>query len=217
MLLISTCHRWGNWDTQMWSILPKVTEHLSRDRWKTRSWEKDLDIEGTAGGKGSADGREPLVRGSPQTQPSKLPFLRDEGPLAQLFMSCFPALLTSLCLLMINASPLDIVLPLPQSRNAWLTCVTKEAYGPTCTWLAPKSFTTPEKASNFSCRRSPEVLGLEVCLDTDFILPDITRSGQCFFPFQMPSSHLWNKTGVCPAFWRMLFGCQNPLLWWPCP
>ena len=51
MLLISTYHRWGNWDTQMWRILPKVTEHLSRDRWKTRSWEKDPDIEETAGAK----------------------------------------------------------------------------------------------------------------------------------------------------------------------
>ena len=120
-------------------------------------------------------------------------FPRDEGPLVQLFMSCFPALLTFLCLLMI------IVWPLSQSRNAWLTCVTKEAYGPTCTWLAPKPVTKPKKASgliNFSCHHSPEVLGLEVCLGTDFILPGITRSGQCFFPFQMPSSHLWNKTEV---------------------
>ena len=73
ILLISPCHRWGNWGTQRWSNLPKVsvgvdlhtqTEHLPRDKLKARSWEKDADIEGTAEakGEGSEDGREKLLR-----------------------------------------------------------------------------------------------------------------------------------------------------------
>lgn len=81
--LISTCHRWGNWGTQRWSNVPKVsarvalhtqTEHLPRDRLKTRSWEKDPDVEGTAEakGEGSEDGRGKLLRAHASTQHSEL-------------------------------------------------------------------------------------------------------------------------------------------------
>lgn len=83
ILLISTCRRWGNWGTQRWSNVPKVsarvdlhtqTEHLPRDRLKTRSWEKDPDVEGTAEakGEGSEGGREKLLRAHANTQHSEL-------------------------------------------------------------------------------------------------------------------------------------------------
>lgn len=121
---------------------------------------------------------------------------------------------------MINAPSLDIGSPLPQYQNAWLTGVSGEAYGPACRWLAQLTTTKPEKASeriNFSYPRAPEVLCLDVSFDTDFILPVITRSGQCFFPFQcsvttceIELSFVLAPEG-CSSVW------QSPLLWWPCP
>lgn len=121
---------------------------------------------------------------------------------------------------MINAPLLDIGSPLPQYQNAWLTGVSGEAYGPACRWLAQLTTTKLEKASeliNFSYPRAPEVLCLDVSFDTDFILPVITRSGQCFFPFQCSVTTCETELSFvlapegCSSVW------QSPLLWWPCP
>lgn len=209
MLLISTCHRWGKWDTQMQSILPKVTEHLSRTREKQdpeRRTQTEREQQGTKAGRMGERGlwEEVLI------DPARAAAFRETravGPALYELFSCpahFPM------------SLMIIVLPLFSVLKCLTHMCDKGSIWSHMYLVGSKPVTNQRKPGliNFSCHHFSWSSWFGSLFGHWFHSAWYTEVVSVSFPFQMPSSHFCEiKLSLLPSEGCSLDGLSESSLY----